>query len=307
MPVQVWCPADFFIMYSDTHFHFQKLTDDDTDRGAEILSAMVESKPLFALDIGVRSDDLEERLNHMAQSLDSIENKTVRAMAEKFIYFSAGIWPDVDAIHNRWNEMETLEEQIEDASQKGERFAKKIAAIGECGLDHHWNPSNPDARSEDDFDDDSYEGEREMFQMQIELAKKMNLPVIIHSRDAFEDTLDCIKNMRYDNGIIHCYSYGLDEARAFLDRGWYLAFGGAVTYTKKSKLYEMEELLRYVPEDRLLLETDAPYLAPVPLRGEQNTPLNISYTYEFISAKRNITTQQLCRIVDKNCERLFKL
>ena len=69
----------------------------------------------------------------------------------------------------------------------------------------------------------------------------------------------------------------------------------------------MEELLRFVPDDRLLLETDAPYLAPVPLRGETNTPLNIHYTYEFISAKRNITTQQLCRIVDKNCEKLFKL
>ena len=157
------------------------------------------------------------------------------------------------------------------------------------------------------FDADTFEGERELFQMQIELAKKLNLPVIVHSRDAFEDTLDCIKNMRYDRGIIHCFSYGIDEARAFLDRGWYLAFGGAVTYTKKNKLYEMEELLRFVPDDRLLLETDAPYLAPVPLRGETNTPLNIHYTYEFISAKRNITTQQLCRIVDKNCEKLFKL
>ena len=86
-----------------------------------------------------------------------------------------------------------------------------------------------------------------------------------------------------------------------------MAFGGAVTYTKKSKLYEMEELLRYVPDDRLLLETDSPYLAPVPLRGEVNNPLNIRYTYEFISAKRNISVQQLCRIVDKNCQKLFRL
>ena len=294
-------------MYSDTHFHFQKLTDNDSASGADILSQMVQSRPLFALDIGVRCDDLEGRLEHMAESLDSISDKTTRAMAEKFLFYSAGIWPDVDEIHERWSCMETLEEQIEEARASGERFAKKIVAIGECGLDHHWNPANVDHRDEDDFDADTFEGERELFQMQIELAKKLNLPVIVHSRDAFEDTLDCIKNMRYDRGIIHCFSYGIDEARAFLDRGWYLAFGGAVTYTKKNKLYEMEELLRFVPDDRLLLETDAPYLAPVPLRGETNTPLNIHYIYEFISAKRNITTQQLCRIVDKNCEKLFKL
>ena len=183
-------------MYSDTHFHFQKLTDNDPETGAQILSDMVNSRPVFALDIGVRCDDLEGRLLHMAESLDSIDDKTTRAMAEKFLYFTAGIWPDVDEIHDRWSAMETLEEQIADATAGGERFAKKIAAIGECGLDHHWNPSNADERDENDFDDDTFEGERELFQMQIELAKKMNLPVIVHSRDAFEDTLDCIKNMR---------------------------------------------------------------------------------------------------------------
>ncbi|MCH5295164.1 MAG: TatD family hydrolase [Treponema sp.] len=294
-------------MYSDTHFHFQKLTGDDASRGAEILDEIADYKPVFMLDVGVRCDDLEGRLEHMAQSLDGIENPEKRARSQKFMHFSAGIWPDVEEIENRWSCLETLEEQIQDATASGGRFAKKIAAIGECGIDHHWNPGNPDARDRADFNPAVYEGERELFVMQLILAKKMRLPVIVHSRDAFDDTLECIKSVGYHNGIIHCYSYGIDEARKFVDLGWHLAFGGAVTYTKKDHLYEMEELLRYVPDDRLLLETDAPYLAPVPLRGEPNVPQNIRYTYEFISAKRNITMQQLCRIVDKNCEKLFRL
>ncbi len=294
-------------MYSDTHFHFQNLTDDDAEKGAEILETMAADKPVLALDIGVRCDDLLSRQAHMADSIDNISNPEKRARAERMIRFSAGIWPDVDEIKDRENCMETLVEQIEDSTEDGERFAKKLCAIGECGIDHHWNPSNPDGRSEDDFDASVYEGERELFIMQLQLAKKMQLPVIVHSRDAFDDTFDCIKEVGYDCGIIHCYSYGINEAKKFIDRGWHLAFGGAVTYTKKSKMEEMEELLRYVPDDALLLETDSPYLAPVPLRGSVNTPLNIRYIYEFISAKRNITMQQLNRIVEKNCEKLFKL
>ncbi len=294
-------------MYSDTHFHFQNLTDNDPEKGAEILETMAQDKPVFALDIGTRCDDLLSRQEHMAESIDLIANPERRARAERMVHFSAGIWPDVDEIHDRENCMETLEEMISDSTEEGERFAKKLCAIGECGIDHHWNPSNPDGRSEDDFDKATYAGERELFQMQLLLAKRLNLPVIVHSRDAFEDTMDCIKEVGYNRGIIHCYSYGVKEAKAFLDKGWYLAFGGGVTYTKKSQMSDMEELLRYVPEDRLLLETDSPYLAPVPLRGSVNTPLNIRYVYEFISTKRGITMQQLNRIVEKNCEKLFKL
>ncbi len=294
-------------MYSDTHFHFQKTVDDDYQKGAQLLSDMAENKPIFAMDIGTKCDDLLERQEHAALCLDAIENKERKAGAERMLFFSAGIWPDADEIRERDGCLEMLAEQMDEAAEPGTRFAKKLVAIGECGLDHHWNLSGADGRSKDDFDSSMLEGERELFEMQLLLAKRMRLPVVVHSREAFEDTLDCIKNINYDCGLIHCFSYGIEEARAFIDRGWYLAFGGAVTYTKKSKLYEMEELLRYVPDDRLLLETDSPYLAPVPLRGEVNNPLNIRYTYEFISAKRNISVQQLCRIVDKNCQKLFRL
>ncbi|MBR1912991.1 MAG: TatD family hydrolase [Treponema sp.] len=291
-------------MYSDTHFHFHNLTDGDTEQGAAILEEMAQNRTSFAMDIGTRADDLSERQQHFEESLDLIEDSVLKGRAEKMIHFTAGIWPDQDSIQDRFDCMETLEEQIEDATDEDCRFAKKLAAIGECGLDHHWNP---DGRNEEDFDKNMFEGERELFIMQIKLAKKLQLPVVIHSRDAFEDTISCIDEAGYHKGIIHCYSYGEDEVKEFLDRGWHIAFGGAVTYTKKSKLYEMENLLRYVPDDRILLETDAPYLTPVPFRGQPNTPLFIRYTYDFIATKRNITVEKLCKIVDENCKTLFKL
>ena len=225
-----------------------------------------------------------------------------REAASEMIFYSAGIWPDVDEIKNRDQSMKTLEDQIETFMDKSH-----LVAIGECGLDHHWNPSGADGRCENDFDKFVYEGEKELFQMQIELARKMNLPVIVHSRDAFEDTFDCIKNMGYHNGVIHCYSYGKDEARQFLDSGWYIAFGGAVTYTKKAKMDEMIELLRYVPDDRILIETDSPYLAPVPFRGQINTPVFVEHVYNFVSQARGRLPSELSVTVDKNIRELFGL
>lgn len=291
-------------MYSDTHFHFQSMCQDDAELGAKTLVDYGKMSPFFALDIGTHSDDLPKRVGFVEKSFDLVDSET-KKLAENFLYFSAGIWPDVGAIKNRVQELEILERHIEEFS-RGEH-SRKLVAIGECGLDHHWNPSNPDARSEDDFDDDVYEGEREMFVLQVGLAKKLNLPVIVHSRDAFKETLDCIDQAGYHNGIIHCYSYGLDEAKEFLDRGWYLAFGGAVTYTKKKLMPQMEELLKYVPHDRLLLETDAPYLSPVPLRGTTNTPVNIPHTYDFIAGIRGVEPEKLCQQVDENIGRLFKI
>ena len=182
---------------------------------------------------------------------------------------------------------------------------RRIVAVGECGLDHHWNPSGEDGRCESDFDTETYKGERELFEAQLELAQELKLPVIVHSRDAFEDTLDCLKNVGYDKGIIHCYSYGIEEARAFLDRGWYIAFGGAVTYNKKAKLEAVKELLRFVPSDRFLCETDAPYLAPVPLRGTVNTPVNVEHVYNFIAEVRGMSPEELSNLVDENIKMLF--
>ena len=246
--------------------------------GVEVLSAMAARNIFFGLDIGTHCDDLAERQACVEKAIAQIADSKLAEQARKFMYFSAGIWPDVGAIHDR-----------------------------ECGLDHHWNPSGEDGRCQDDFDEATYRGEREMFEAHLELARELELPVIVHSRDAFSDTLDCIKNVGYDNGIIHCYSYGIDEARAFLDRGWYIAFGGAITYNKKAKLEAVKELLRFVPADRFLCETDAPYLAPVPLRGTVNTPVNVEHVYNFAAEVRGMSPQALSDLVDENIKTLFQL
>ena len=290
-------------MFSDTHFHFSMMKEEERP---SILKTLAERNCFFGLDIGTHCDDLEDRIKIVKDAAEK-NDEAAQEKIKSFMYFSAGIWPAVEAIKDRNNQSAELENQIEKVQGIDGCFSKKICAVGECGLDHHWNPSGTDGRCESDFDKEVFLGEKELFIMQIALAQKLKLPVIVHSRDAFSDTLDCIKEAGYDNGIIHCYSYGLEEAKAFLERGWYLAFGGGVTYTKKSKMQEMTELLKYVPEERLLLETDAPYLAPVPFRGTPNTPLLIDNTYDFIAQIRGTDKEKLSETVDKNIRRLFKL
>ena len=296
-------------MFSDTHFHFKMMTTERGVNGVEVLTAMARRSIFFGLDIGTHCDDLAERQACVEASLAGIADSRLAACARNFMYFSAGIWPDVGAIHDRDNQMKKLKESILAAAESGDQdtLHRKVIAIGECGIDHHWNPSGEDGRCESDFDEQTYRGERELFEAHLELARELALPVIVHSRDGFEDTLDCLKNVGYDNGIIHCYSYGIDEARAFLDRGWYIAFGGAITYNKKAKLEAVKELLRFVPEDRFLCETDAPYLAPVPLRGTVNTPVNVEHVYNFAADVRGVTPEALSATVDDNIKRLFKV
>ena len=296
-------------MFSDTHFHFKMMTTERGVNGVEVLSTMAQRSCFFGLDIGTHCDDLAERQACVENAIARITDSGLAVKARDFMYFTAGIWPDVDAIHDRENQMKVLRDSINAASLDADQdtLHRKIVAVGECGIDHHWNPSGEDGRCESYFDEQTYRGERELFEAHLELARELSLPVIVHSRDGFEDTLDCLKNVGYDNGIIHCYSYGIDEARAFLDRGWYIAFGGAITYNKKAKLEAVKELLRFVPADRFLCETDAPYLAPVPLRGTVNTPVNIEHVYNFAEEVRGTSPEELSNLVDENIKHLFNI
>lgn len=290
-------------MFSDTHIHFHHLVDECSIDGTELLEKLVEKNAFFVLDIGTRCNDLSKRRTAVESSIEKLPLE-LQDKAKKLFFYSAGIWPDIESIKNRTDAMKTLEKEIQNFNRSSQ---KKILAIGECGLDHHWNPFGVDLRTKEDFDLQTYQGERELFESQLDLSKKMNLPTIVHSRDAFSDTLDCIKNIGWNKGIIHCFSYNLEQARAFLDLGWYLAFGGGTTYTKKSKLEDMKNLLRYVPEDRILVETDSPYLAPTPFRGKTNTPLLIDYCYNFIADARGCSAQDLSETVDKNIRSLFNI
>lgn len=283
-------------MFSDTHFHFHMMVTERGLNGPQILTDLATRDFKFGLDIGTGRNDLEQRQACVEETINQMADKTSAEKARNFMYYSAGIWPNIEDIHDRENAMKDLRQSIQ---------GKKIVAIGECGLDHHWNPSGADGRCESDFDEKTYKGEKELFQMQLEFAKELKLPVIIHSRDAFEDTLDCLKNVGYHNGIVHCYSYGIEEAKKFLDLGWYIAFGGATTYTKKAKLDDMKALLQFVPEDRFLCETDAPYLAPVPFRGQSNNPVLVEEVYKFIAQLRGTTPEALSELVDENIDTLF--
>ena len=282
-------------MFSDTHFHFKMMTEERGINGVETLTTMASRDCFFGLDIGTRAGDLQGRQLAVEKCIAAIADSRLADKTRDFMHFTAGIWPDVDSIKDRQNQMKILRDSV----------TPDVIAIGECGLDHHWNPSGADGRCEDDFDEQLYRGERELFESQIELARELKLPVIVHSRDAYEDTLECIKNIGYDNGIIHCYSYGIDEARTFLDRGWYIALGGGITYTKKSKLEQMEALIRYIPSDRLLTETDAPYLAPVPFRGQANTPVLVEHVFNYLAQVRGLSLENLNQLVDENIKKLF--
>ncbi len=306
-------------MFTDTHSHLSYLAD----RGlilSEVLAQLALEHFPYVMDAGTKASDLSERAALINDALTRISEDgplsavitasgrtaaDIREEAGNLIHYTAGIWPDPEAVKNRVTEIATLRSVVE-RSLSGKDGLPRITCIGECGHDHHWDIAGTDHRDEADFATPAmFEAESELFEMQIALAREFNLPVMVHTRDAFQFTYDSIKNMGYNNGEIHCYSYGLDEAKKFLDLDWYIALGGGVTYTKKSKQEAMDALIRYIPDDMLLLETDAPYLAPVPERGKPNTPLLIKHTYAYIAERRGISVERLAELVLANTHRLY--
>ena len=298
-------------MFTDTHCHITYLEERGIDTARVLRSLALKGTP-FVLDAGIKAGDLTERIayvNKTAAAADALGDDAeddsaggknafsggANACADSGVPSGSQSMPD--AVHGAIGDAHSLRQSIDALF----RFAagiwpdrQAISARGECGLDHYWEPDTID-----------YAGEAELFEMQLALACKLNLPVIVHSRCAFEATLSCIQNFPQACGVIHCYSYGVNEARAFLDAGWYISFSGSVTYAKKAALKDIEDLIRFVPENRLLVETDSPYLAPVPLRGKPNTPLFIEHTYRFIAEKRNASVQSLADTVFKNARALF--
>lgn len=176
---------------------------------------------------------------------------------------------------------------------KLENFIKnnKVYAIGECGLDYHYGKEN-------------IEEQKALFKGQIELSKKYNLPLIIHMRDATLDTYQILKE--YDNiyGVMHCYSGSLEMAKEFIKLGFYISLGGPVTY-KNAK--DVKKVAEEIDINKLLIETDCPYLPPVPFRGQRNESSYVKYVLNEISSIRGIETKELEKIIDINAKKLFKL
>lgn len=205
-------------------------------------------------------------------------------IAERYknIFFELGLFP-TEVL--KWTD--EYPEMITELSKH-----PKCVGIGEIGLDYHWDTSFVDKQ-------------KEIFIKQIELANTLRLPITVHDRDAHEDVLEIIDN--YNNGseiVFHCFSGDTEFMKRITEREYYLAIGGVVTFKKADTL---KKVAKEVPLDKLLLETDAPYLAPVPFRGKENQPAYIKYTAEEIAKIRNISVEEIAEMTTKNAEKVFKI
>ena len=254
-------------MIFDTHAHY----DDeafDIDR-EELLASLPEQ--------GI------EYVVNAASTVKSVAE--VIALTEKYpyIYGTAGIHP---------SETGALSEELFDwIKEKAEH--PKILAIGEIGLDYYWD--TPDR-----------ETQKLWFARQMELAGKMALPLVIHSRDAANDTYGMLKEAKADTigALIHCFSYGIEQARQYLNLGFYLGIGGVLTFTNARKL---KEVVEYAPLDRLVLETDCPYLSPVPHRGKRNSSLNLPYVVREMARLKNSDYDTVVRITTENAKTFYRM
>ena len=267
---------------------------------------MAQNKPNFLIDTGIRENDIWARADLVRRILDLIEDETLKNNFKSAIHFTAGVMPDLDSVENRFDAVENLENTIKDFKESGDEFADKLIAIGSCGIDHDWDSVEYEGRDHDYFDFSTINDEKDLFALQLTLGKKLNMPVIVHSRKGFKDTQDVLQTVKWNKGIIHGFAYTKSEIDFFLDLGWYISFSGTVTYGGKKNFFDMSDLVTYVPKDRILIETDSPYYAPVPLKNTINTPLNINYIYEYVAAKRNIPIHKLCELVDNNLKKLIQ-
>ncbi len=169
---------------------------------------------------------------------------------------------------------------------------KKIVGIGEIGLDYYWDKSFNDLQ-------------KEVFIKQIKLANELNLPISIHDREAHKDTYDILKEYNKNSKIImHCFSGSVEFAKECVKEGWYIALGGVVTFKNAIK---MKEVAKNIPIENLLLETDAPYLTPVPYRGKTNQPAYVKYVAEEIAKLRDTSFEEIDKITTQNAERVFNI
>ncbi|MGP1439334.1 MAG: TatD family hydrolase [Treponema sp.] len=287
-------------MFTDSHTHILSTTR-KIENPENMMSSLKEEAFRFVMDIGTEPGDLMERMKCVKDISDG--------SIPSFIHFSAGLWPHSETIKNRDASLAMLENDIKigiKEAQDANLSSKPIFALGECGLDRYWNGKDAPMINEGGTFD--VEGEKELFIRQLEMAKKYNLAVIIHSRDAYKETLECIDKVGWNKGVIHCYSYGEEEAKTFLERGWFISFPGNITFAKTNITIEkIKSLMLSIPKERLLLETDAPYMTPVPLRGKPNTSLYIKHTYQKASEYLSVPVEKLCDIVFENCCNLFTL
>ncbi len=250
----------------ETHAHY----DDeafDADR-EEILNSLTEN------GIG--------RVVNIGSSLAACKSCIALSEAYDFIYSAIGVHPSDCG--------ELSEASFAWLSQAARH--EKCLAVGEIGLDYHWPEPAPAVQ-------------KHWFLRQLDLAREMKKPVVIHSRDAAKDTIDFMRDAHAEEigGVIHCFSYTKESAKIFLDMGFYIGIGGVLTFSNAKKL---KEAVDYIPLDRIVLETDSPYLAPVPNRGKRNSSLNLPYVVSALAAQKNVEEDEVRRITWENACKMYR-
>jgi TatD DNase family protein len=252
---------------TDTHAHLSYVAE----RQGEAVMGDIEKAYMASgasiLDPGVEYDDFPARKALLGRY--------------PFVRLAAGIWPDPASILERKQRAAALEEHVRDPG---------CIAVGECGLDYHWMNG-------------SREDQAELFRLQIELALAYKKPLLVHSRNAHEDTLALIGTAATAIPVvIHCFGYDRDAALEYLSSGCFISFAGNLTYGKSVAL---REACSTVPDELLLLETDAPYMNPEPRRGRDSSPLDVGRTYEVAALARNTTVDSLAALVAMNARTVF--
>ena len=255
-------------MIFETHAHY------DDERFAEDRGELLTQLP--SLGIG--------KIINVGSTIDSIHECVNLSRAYEHVYAAIGVHP---------SELDGMTTAVIDEMRKY-AASEKVVAIGEIGLDYYWEK-----------DPEVQKVQREWFRVQLDLARELSLPVVIHSRDAAEDTLSVMKEMNAQEipGVIHCFSYSPELAREYVKMGYYIGVGGVVTFKNAKKLVQTVE---ETPIERILLETDSPYLAPEPHRGHRNDSRELVYVVEKIAQIKGITPKEVEDITWKNAFDLFQ-
>lgn len=253
-------------MIFESHAHYDSQKYDE-DRDA-VLSAMPEH------NVGT--------IVNSAADWESVTEVVELAERYPFIYAAVGLHPDeVGALNEE--RFAFLKEQCQ---------KEKVVAVGEIGLDYYW-------------DNESHDVQKKWFIRQLNLARELDLPVVIHSRDAAADTLEVMKEHAQGlRGVIHCFSYSKELANEYIKMGFYIGVGGVVTFKNSKKL---KEIVTEIPLERILLETDSPYLAPTPFRGKRNSSAYISYIVQEIAELKGISYEEVLAQTEKNGKELFRI
>ena len=253
-------------MIFDTHAHY------DDGQFQEDRDELLASMP--SLGVGT--------IVNVSATYESCTQAVELAKKYPHVYAAVGIHPDEVGVldDDKFSKMKELFKE------------EKVVAVGEIGLDYYW-------------DNESHEVQRKWFVRQLELAKELDLPVLIHSRDAAADTMYVMENYAKGlTGVIHCYSYSKEMALEYVKMGFYIGIGGVVTFKNSKK---MKEVVEAVPMDRILLETDCPYLAPEPLRGRRNQSSYLTYVVKKIAEIKGISEEEVIAVTEVNARRMYRL